>query len=189
MDDLKWFIGIMGILFIGWLVSGGPARTSSLRPFIKPLPPVDSGAVYGPPNLFGISMPVITIHPAGWQALNTKYFILYAPSGWSVHENSDTDNYTGTISNGNTTLSFEYGDGTNPLEVADGSGYTTTYENISTYNTKIIYPTTGRTGTTGAYYKKFFKKYTLTITGENLSASERTTVLNIFRSVRFKIYK
>lgn len=190
MDDLKWFLGIMALLFLAWIVTGGPTRYESQKgPLIKPLPPVGSGEIYGSTNWFGIQNPEqYVVHPKGWQAINTQYFILYVPIGWTWTELTGGDTYRGQITNGTTVLTFEFGEGTNPLLVDGDPEYTITTEIIGTFTAKLVKPV-GGSGTTGAYYKKWLKKNTLTITGENLSAKEKETAFTMFRSVRFKIVK
>ena len=48
LDDVKWIIGIMILLWFVWFFTGGPARqTSQVGPFIKPPAPLDSGETYG----------------------------------------------------------------------------------------------------------------------------------------------
>lgn len=46
-NDLLLVLFILFVLGIMWAASGGPERASSLRPFIKPLPPIGSGEIYG----------------------------------------------------------------------------------------------------------------------------------------------
>ncbi len=197
MSDLRWFIGIMFILFIGWLVSGGPARYSANKPFIRAPEPLDNGEVYGPSNLFGLIQSSSSTsgttgsgssaYPSSWKQMNTQYFVLYVPSGWSMRELPSDKTYRGEITNGTTVLTFDYGKDVNTLPYEGNPFYTISNENIGTYPTKIVMPAGGTSGTTGAYYKKNFKKYKLVITGENLSKKEQTTALSIFRSVRFKV--
>lgn len=192
MDDLKWFIAVMGLLFVGWLVSGGPTRYSSTKPFIRPPQPLDTGEVYGPSNPFSFFQPAPVIQPTypdGWQQVNTQYFTFYTPDGWRVREINSDDTYRGEITNGNTVITFDFGKDTNPLSFEGNPRYTINHEDIGTYDAKIVMPAGGTSGTTGAYYKKLFKKYTLTMTGENLTKKEQTTALTIFRSVRFKIVR
>ena len=45
---IGWFIFIMVIMFAVWYYTGGPERTDTSKPFMKPLAPLDSGEVYGP---------------------------------------------------------------------------------------------------------------------------------------------
>ena len=47
---LKWMIGFIVLLFIVWLIFGGPERFEEERPgpFIEELPPIDTGETYGP---------------------------------------------------------------------------------------------------------------------------------------------
>ncbi len=190
MDDLKWFLGIMAVLFIAWFVSGGPDRVSSHKgPLIKPPEPVSTGEIYGPTNWFGVRAPIIVTVPTGWQQANTQYFVFYMPKGWSWYEVENDNPYRGIITNGRTTLSFEYGQDTNPLTLRGDVEYAITEEKVGTYNATFITPKGGTTGTTGAYYEKSFKKYTLTITGENLTSKEKEEVFKLFRSVRFKVIK
>ncbi|MBC7836263.1 hypothetical protein H7X87_00585 [Acetobacteraceae bacterium] len=40
--------GILVFLFILWFMNGGPEKEGIRGLFIKPLPPIDSGEVYGP---------------------------------------------------------------------------------------------------------------------------------------------
>lgn len=48
LDDVKWIIGIMILLWFVWFFTGGPARQASQGgPFIKPPSPLDSGETYG----------------------------------------------------------------------------------------------------------------------------------------------
>ncbi|MBI5005090.1 MAG: hypothetical protein HZC03_00550 [Candidatus Lloydbacteria bacterium] len=48
LDDVKWIIGIMILLWFVWFFTGGPARqTSQGGAFIKPPSPLDSGETYG----------------------------------------------------------------------------------------------------------------------------------------------
>jgi hypothetical protein len=35
-------------LFIIWYYTGGPERANTANPFMKPLPPIDTGETYGP---------------------------------------------------------------------------------------------------------------------------------------------
>lgn len=52
MDLLKWFIGIMILLWLVWFFTGGPARYEREHsgPYIKPAAPLDTGEKYGNPD-------------------------------------------------------------------------------------------------------------------------------------------
>lgn len=46
--EIAFFGSIFGLIFLFWVVTGGPARFSSQAGvFIKPLPPEDTGQIYG----------------------------------------------------------------------------------------------------------------------------------------------
>lgn len=47
MDTLKWFFGILVVLWLIWFFAGGPARPASTQPFIKEPAPLDTGEAYG----------------------------------------------------------------------------------------------------------------------------------------------
>lgn len=45
---IVWFLVILGVLFILWLLSGGPERSANERnnQFLRPLEPLGSGETY-----------------------------------------------------------------------------------------------------------------------------------------------
>ncbi len=56
--DLLWVVGLLVLLFILWIATGGPRHWEATSgPFIKPPAPLDTGEVYGPttPRLRGAS--------------------------------------------------------------------------------------------------------------------------------------
>ena len=52
LGELKWFFLVLIVLWIVWYYTGGPERFRESTPFIKPLPPLDSGQTYGPGTQF-----------------------------------------------------------------------------------------------------------------------------------------
>jgi len=49
---IKFIIGFGIIIYIFWLITGGPQRAEDrLKPFLKEPAPLDSGEVYGPSDL------------------------------------------------------------------------------------------------------------------------------------------
>jgi hypothetical protein len=53
--ELKWFLILLGFLWLGWFVTGGPNRVMVNRenPFIEEV--YDGGEIYGPDDLRPIS--------------------------------------------------------------------------------------------------------------------------------------
>lgn len=48
-NDLKWVLWMLVVLFLAWLITGGPGRSSSrMGLFLKPPAPLGSDEVYGP---------------------------------------------------------------------------------------------------------------------------------------------
>ncbi len=187
MKDVWWILKIMGVLFVLWVLTGGPARLSQNKLFLKPPAPLDTGETYGGttttnknPTLSGGFTP-----PAGYRATNAKYFTVYIPAGWILDDSKSKDSYyTGSITNGKTLLTFEYGSSPNMLNVSTDT-HNIGYEYVGGINTKFVWPKKYIDGITGAYYHRFMGK-DLTIMGNNLSSSEQNTAFTIMRSVRFK---
>jgi len=51
MDLLKWVLGILALLWLAWVITGGPASERKERPFLRPPIPLGSGEIYGPESL------------------------------------------------------------------------------------------------------------------------------------------
>ena len=50
--EVGFFALIFVVVFVLWIITGGPARTSSQSgAFIKPITPGSSATIYGPDNL------------------------------------------------------------------------------------------------------------------------------------------
>lgn len=197
MKDLALLGIILAALWGVWLVSGGPNKyESTAGPFIKPLAPLDTGEIYGPTDSWfwgnnnansntGNFDPKVL--PSTWQQINTKYFITYVPKDWKYEESQYTDKYVGKFIGPDMTLTYEFGDNVNTLAQSDDPGYLFKFDTIGTYKVKLLKPSGERSGTTGAYYSKTFKKYKLSIFGENLKTAEQKVAFTIFYNVRFKL--
>lgn len=193
---------VLGLVLVAlwgmWLIGGGPNKyESTAGPFIKPLAPLDTGEIYGPTDSWfwgdnnsngnGQGNFDPTALPANWQPVNTKYFLTYIPATWRYEVRQLDDKYIGKFIGPETTLAFEFGENVNTLAQSDDPGYIFKYDKIGTYKVKLLKPTGERSGTTGAYYSKTFKKYKLAIFGENLKTAEQKTAFTIFYNVRFKL--
>lgn len=183
--ELQWFGGLLAILFLAWLISGGPERYSleTDKPFIKPPSPLDSGEIYGPEDTLVVNPSI----PVGWQQITTPYFTLGVPQGWFFRESSDNtwNTYRGEISNGVTTLFFDYGHFAVPPVSPDDASHTQWHETISGYQALLIQPKNISGNTTGMYVDLAPNKEKFSILGFNLSPSLQNTALTMFRTVQF----
>ena len=79
-NDLYFVIFVLILLGIAWLVTGGPSRSDSQFPFLKPPPPLGSGELYGEGE--GILSFLHTSQSgAGEQGGNGRNGVPAAPSG------------------------------------------------------------------------------------------------------------
>lgn len=182
--DLKWLGKGLLIIFIVWIITGGPARISQQQAFLKPPSPIDSGEQYGgqigKPNWKGPFVP-----PKSYHGENAKYFTVSLPPGWELREIPARDGYySGEFTNDKTTLTFDYGSSPGDLTVSKDT-YTIAYETIDGVSTKFVTPKKIGDGVTGAYFHRWFGK-DLTIAGDNLSSAEKNTAYTILRSIKFK---
>ena len=199
MKELLGFIGVLALLWLIWFTSGGPKKyESTAGPFIKPMVVGQKNAEFygsdadlwfwGPKNTpKGYQAFDPNKLPTSWKQVNTKFFYAYIPPTWTYEEKIIDDKYTGKFIGPTTTLAYEFGDNVNTLAQADDPGYLFKYDTIGTYRVKLLKPSAGRSGTTGAYYSKTFKKYKLSIFGENLTPAEEKTAFTIFYNIRFKL--
>lgn len=182
--DLKWLGKGLLVIFIIWIITGGPSRVATQKPFLKAPSPIDSGEQYGgaigKPSWKGAFVP-----PASYHGENTKYFTVSLPQGWELREIASRDGYySGEFTNDITTLTFDYGTSPGDFPVSKEL-YTIAYENVDKISTKFVTPKKVGVGVTGAFYRRWFGK-DLTIAGDNLTTAEKNTAYTIMRSVRFK---
>ncbi len=182
--DLKWLGKGLLIIFIVWIITGGPARISQQQAFLKPPSPIDTGEQYGgeigKPTWKGAFVP-----PKSYHGENTKYFTVALPPGWEFREIPSRDGYySGEFTNNTTTLTFDYGSDPGDLPVSKDE-YIIAFERVDGINTKFVTPRKNGDGVTGAYYHRWFGK-DLTIAGDDLTTSEKNIAHTIMRSIKFK---
>lgn len=126
-----------------------------------------------------------------WREIKTKEFSLNLPADWSFVEKQGIDSYIGEFTNGNATLTFDYGwysgdvsqkYSLNDLEVV----IQTTI--IDGYGAKIF--SSAENQEVGIYFENLggeeFATNKLSIYGVGLDTAQRELALKIFRTIKFE---
>jgi hypothetical protein len=121
----------------------------------------------------------------GSQTVAAQTFSVSLPPNWELKELQGTDSYVGEIVGDGVTLHFDFGWYSDPLSPENYPGHTRTGETIDGKRATIVVPNGGGNGVTGVHFPDLGGKTRLTMSGQNVAASQRNTVLKIFRSIRF----
>jgi hypothetical protein len=121
----------------------------------------------------------------GFQRLAAQGFSVSVPPGWQRKDLPGIDSYVGEISGDGITLHFDFGWYSDPLSPQNYPGHSRTSETIDGERATIVVPSAVGNGITGVHFPDLGQKTKLTISGRDLTASQQSTVLQIFRSIRF----
>ena len=127
-----------------------------------------------------------------WQVIDAETFFVSIPQDWTFRKLQGIDSYVGEIVGGGTRLTFDYGDYSNTLADPSNPNYIVSYESIHGRRAKIVIPKTIGKGMTGVYFGDLgggpltLSRTAFNLVGQNLSASQQQTALQIFRTLQFK---
>lgn len=126
--------------------------------------------------------------PEGWTILVQGEFTLYAPSGWVLtpEKNTDTDTYVGTVSGDGITLRYNYGVGIDMFSDA-ALYYDIINPKINGWDATIYALKTASEGPSpvGLEIRSPRGVGDFTLSGANFNADQKAVVFNIFRTVFF----
>jgi len=147
----------------------------------------------------------ITTDQSSWVTLNADLldggdFSVLTPSAWTFKQDVGTDSQVGTISGDGITLQFAYGLNTgNPIdETESGEKLKSQNEVIDGRPAVILTPKVTGDGEVAVYFESTQFGYSedqgthlldgdhFLLFGENLTAEQEATALQIFRSIQFK---
>ncbi len=184
------FLGGMALLFIMWIVSGGPSRIENkYNPgLLPPETPFDTFEVYGEGGRIQTKVEDIIqngIH-TGWKIENKKNFAFLTPPGWITSSTGNLSNTEfGEITNGTITLNYQYGREVNTLDFEDNLDYSVAYGTVDGEWARFVKPKNTFAETTGAYIKKSRRKQLTIYTNDPLTPEEQTQVFEIINTVKF----
>jgi hypothetical protein len=116
-------------------------------------------------------------------------FHLSLPPGWEFRRLQGTDSSVGEITGDGVTLGLDYGWYSDPLSAENYPGQAESYVIIDGQRAKITVPNVVGDGIVGVHFPDLGStggsKIRLTILGSQLTASQQSTALAIFRSIRF----
>ncbi|MCA9356365.1 hypothetical protein H6790_00810 [Candidatus Nomurabacteria bacterium] len=186
--DFRFLILILIVIWILWFITGGVQRVKEqgTAAFITPRQDIDDESiVYGPT----VGGPETTLeaasYPPGWIRYDTFYFSFYMPSDFSYNELSGVNTFSGELTNGSVTYTFDFGtlvektikDTDTKYIFADGEidGFDTTYvKPASIYGTR-----------TEVFIDRGARE-NLLLYGNNLTETNQNILFDIARTVDFR---
>ncbi|HEC64842.1 MAG TPA: hypothetical protein ENI23_06095 [bacterium] len=121
-----------------------------------------------------------------WEKIITEKFTLYAPPDWKYLQKQGIDSYVGEIKNSTSSISFDYGWYSNPLDsYNDDPYYSVTHEKIDGYEAKIIRPIELTNENFAGLFIDLDGITKLNLSGSNLTKDQIAIVLEIFRTLEF----
>ncbi len=131
--------------------------------------------------------PIVTNEtPVNWQFIDANLFTLSLPSNWKFNKLQGTDSYVGEFVGDGIKLSFDFGWYSSRLAEDGDPNYVVTYETIGGYRAKIVEPKVVGSGITGIYFGDLGNQNRFNLYGNDISSSQKETVLKIFRTIKFK---
>ncbi len=168
-----WLFGVFMFMFFIWYITGGVERSENAPVFVQsPVAPI----------ITDTSAPPLK----DWHNVAFSNFSLNVPPGWYVVNPTQPENlvYRGGVTNGVTTISFEYGLYIKPDIDERDNRYQITKELVGPTNAKLFLPKKFGTKTV-MLFDRYPYKESLMIFGISLTPETQATALTIMRSVRF----
>lgn len=181
MEDLRYILFILLVIFGVWMFTGGPDRAENkFNPFIKPANPIDSGEVYGAydPELAEY------LQENEWQVLYTNNFSIAIDDDCEIVPD-EYDSDVGHIVCPDFDLRYTYGFFSNPLSYDDDFRYIVTYEELGRETGRFVRPRTENALITGVYIEKSNRR-SLTVYQSNLTDEQQAEAFVIFRTLRLE---
>ncbi|MEO0507678.1 MAG: cytochrome c [Bacteroidota bacterium] len=110
-------------------------------------------------------------------------FHITLPKGWKKFKEKGIDSYVGGITNGEDSLSFDYGWHSYDLSHEDGKKQLFATDTINGKIALITKPKRAGNGTIGIYIDKAFKENRFNLIGDDIDNED--LILNIFKSIGF----
>lgn len=178
------------ILFVMWVVSGGPERIENkYNPFIEPLvEPLGDGETYGFGSDLqtGVEDLLTEGSYTGWKMQIQKSFAFLTPQGWTSKESGAyPETEFGTITNGDVVLQYQFGREVNELNFENDPSYEIVWGKIDGEPAKFVRPKTSQAEVTGAFIRKNRKKKITIYTTDQLTSEQEIEVFKIINTVRF----
>lgn len=177
------------VLFVMWIISGGPERTQNkYNPFIEPLvEPLGDGSVYGEGGIFQEGVEDILTEGVykNWKLEVKNNFSFLTPPQWSSTSSGGFgDTEFGTITDGDIVLTYQYGREANTLNFENNPDYEVVYGKVHRRKAKFVRPLNAYAETTGAYIKKNKRKRISIFTNQELTPEQEKKVFEIINTVR-----
>lgn len=179
----------MILLFVIWIVTGGPQRyENKVNPFLLPPENYNDGfEIYGEGGLFQtrVEDKINEGIYLGWTLENKGSFSFLTPPGWTQVSTGNIDRTEfGTISNGDITLTYQYGPDANSLNFENRIDHEVAFGKVHGRKTKFVKPKEGMLGTTGANIRRNKRKQISIFTNQKLSPIEQEQVFQIIGSIK-----
>jgi cytochrome c553 len=115
---------------------------------------------------------------------NFGAFSIKIPKDWKKIKFDGIDSYVGGITNGNDSLTFDYGWYSYDFSYEDGEKQLFTTDTINGKIALITKPKEIGNGTIGIYMEKAFKKNRFNLIGRNIE--DEDLIFDVFKSIKFK---
>ncbi|UKM66160.2 cytochrome c [Flavobacteriaceae bacterium GSB9] len=115
---------------------------------------------------------------------NFGAFHIKIPEHWKKIEFDGIDSYVGGITNGNDSLTFDYGWYSYDFSYEDGEKQLFATDTINGKIALITKPKETGNGTIGIYIEKAYKENRFNLIGKNIA--DEDLILEIFKSIKFK---
>jgi len=181
------FYGLL-LLFVMWLVTGGPSRTENkYNPFLREPAPLDDFSVYGDGSNFQTKTEDLLTEGKyiGWKIQTGKNFSFATPLVWTL-QSSGTLEATefGEITDGNIILQYQYGQNANQLNFENDPNYEIVFGKVNKQDAKFVRPKNSIAETTGAFIKRNKEKRITIFTNQELTAEQEKQVFEIINTIQ-----
>lgn len=176
------------ILFVIWLVTGGPARVENkYNPYLRQPAPIEDFSVYGEGGSLQTNVEDVLTEGTyqGWSLHSKKSFSFLTPPNWSTSSSgSFSETEFGEISNDEIQLQYQYGPDANPLDFENDLSYEIVYGKVNGRWARFVRPHDSFGQTTGAFIKRNKKKRITVFTNEELTQEQEQEVFEIINTIR-----
>lgn len=177
------------VLFVMWIISGGPERMENkTNPLLNPPETYDGDfSVYGEGGKIqtGVEKIITEGIYKGWNLEDRINFSFLTPPNWSTRVKG---NFSGTefgeIKSQTVTLEYQYGRDINKLEFEKDPNYLVEYGRVNKRWTRFVKPKNDFGEITGAYIKKNKRKQITIYTNQKLTPEQEKEVFEIINTIK-----